>query len=78
MTTPKISVLTPLYNTNECDLRAMVESILNQTFKDFEFLLLKNTGRVGFPTLPSLSTINLWDKAQDHIYNDRWQGYPNW
>ena len=43
MTTPKISVLTPLYNTNECDLRAMVESILNQTFKDFEFLLLNDS-----------------------------------
>ena len=28
MTAPKISVLTPMYNTNPNDLRAMIESIL--------------------------------------------------
>lgn len=43
MKTPKVSVLTPLYNTNECDLRAMMESILTQTFADFEFLLLNDS-----------------------------------
>ena len=40
---PKVSVLTPLYNTNPTDLCAMIESILSQTFTDFEFLLLNDS-----------------------------------
>ncbi len=40
---PKVSVLTPLYNTNPKFLREMIESILNQSFKDFEFLLLNDS-----------------------------------
>lgn len=40
---PKVSVLTPLYNTPEPILREMIESILNQSFKDFEFLLLNDS-----------------------------------
>lgn len=43
MTSPKISVLTPIYNTNPNDLRAMIESILGQTYGDFEFLLLNDS-----------------------------------
>lgn len=37
---PKVSVLMPLYKTNENYLREAIESILNQTFRDFEFLIL--------------------------------------
>ena len=37
---PKISVLMPIYKTNETYLREAIESILNQTFTDFEFLIL--------------------------------------
>ena len=37
---PKVSVLTPIYKTNERFLREAIESVLNQTFGDFEFLLL--------------------------------------
>lgn len=37
---PKISVLMPIYRTNEKYLREAIESILNQTFSDFEFLIL--------------------------------------
>lgn len=37
---PKISVLMPVYNTNEAYLREAIDSILNQTFSDFEFLIL--------------------------------------
>lgn len=40
---PKVSVLTPLYNTKEEYLRAAIESILNQTYTDFEFLLLNDS-----------------------------------
>jgi glycosyltransferase involved in cell wall biosynthesis len=43
MTAPKISVLTPLYNTPPDALCAMLESILNQTYTDFEFLLLNDS-----------------------------------
>ena len=37
---PKVSVLMPVYNTNEEHLREAIESILHQTFSDFEFLIL--------------------------------------
>ena len=37
---PKVSVLMPVYKTNEKHLRDAIESILNQTFTDFEFLIL--------------------------------------
>lgn len=40
---PKVSVLTPIYNTNPGHLREMIESILNQTFTDFEFLILNDS-----------------------------------
>ncbi len=38
----KVSVLLPVYNTKEEFLRAAVDSILNQTFKDFELLILND------------------------------------
>lgn len=41
--TPRVSVLTPVYNTNPVHLREMIESILNQTFTDFEFLILNDS-----------------------------------
>lgn len=37
---PKVSVLMPVYRTDEQFLREAIESILNQTFRDFEFLIL--------------------------------------
>lgn len=40
---PKVSVLTPIYNTNPVYLREMIESILNQTFTEFEFLILNDS-----------------------------------
>lgn len=40
---PKVSVLMPLYDTQENHLRAAVESILAQTFKDFEFIILNDS-----------------------------------
>ena len=38
----KVSVLLPVYNTKEEFLREAVDSILNQTFKDFELLILND------------------------------------
>ena len=40
---PKVSVLVPLYNTDENHLKEMIESVLNQTFSDFELLLLNDS-----------------------------------
>ena len=37
---PKVSVLMPIYRTKEKHLRATIESVLGQTFTDFEFLIL--------------------------------------
>ena len=37
---PLVSVLMPIYKTNPEHLKEAIESILNQTFTDFEFLIL--------------------------------------
>ena len=39
---PKISALLPVYNTKEEHLIECIESILNQTFKDFELIILND------------------------------------
>lgn len=36
----KVSVLMPVYKTNEIYLKEAIESVLGQTFSDFEFLIL--------------------------------------
>lgn len=40
MKNPKVSVLMPIYRTKEEYLREAIESVLAQTFADFEFLIL--------------------------------------
>ncbi len=42
-TSPLVSVLMPIYNTNESHLREAIESILRQSFEDFEFLILNDS-----------------------------------
>jgi len=37
---PKISVILPVYNVKEEYLRESIESVLNQTFSDFEFIII--------------------------------------
>jgi glycosyltransferase involved in cell wall biosynthesis len=39
---PKVSVVMPVYNTKEEYLREAIESILNQTFTDFEFIIIND------------------------------------
>ncbi len=40
---PKVSVLTPIYNTKPQYLRECIDSILGQTFSDFEFIILNDS-----------------------------------
>lgn len=40
---PKVSALMPVYNTNLTYLKETIESILDQTFTDFEFLILNDS-----------------------------------
>jgi len=40
---PKVSVLTPIYNTNPLYLRECIDSVLRQTFTDFEFIILNDS-----------------------------------
>lgn len=44
---PKVSVLVPLFNTEESHLREMIESVLNQTFEDWELLLLDDSSKAN-------------------------------
>ena len=37
---PRVSVLMPVYKTKSTHLKEAIQSILNQTFEDFEFLIL--------------------------------------
>lgn len=49
-TTPKLSVLMSVLN-GEAFLRPAVESILGQTFRDFEFVIVDNASRDSTPTI---------------------------
>lgn len=39
---PLISLIMPVYNPKEEEFRTSVESIINQTFKDFEFIIIND------------------------------------
>jgi len=39
---PRVSVPMPVYNTKPEHLREAIDSILSQTFTDFEFLMLND------------------------------------
>lgn len=39
---PMVTVYTQVYNTNECDLRRCIESVLQQSYKNFEFFIFDN------------------------------------
>lgn len=40
---PAISVIMPVYKTDEAFLKESIESVLNQTFKDFEFIIVNSS-----------------------------------
>lgn len=45
---PKISVIMPVYNTKEEYLREAIESILTQTYSDFELIIVDNGSEKGY------------------------------
>lgn len=47
MNMPKVSVLMPIWNTQEEYLREAIESILAQTYQNFEFLILNDSPENG-------------------------------
>ena len=61
MTTPKVSVLMPVYNA-ERYLREAVESILGQTFGDFEFIIVDDGSTDG-----SLAILREYERRDGRI-----------
>ena len=63
----KVSVLTPIYKTDERFLREAIESVLRQTFTDFEFLLLDDCPEDSRETVVR----SYDDKRVVYLKNDR-------
>ena len=63
----KVSVLTPIYKTDERFLREAIESVLRQTFADFEFLLLDDCPEDSRETIVR----SYDDKRIVYLKNDR-------
>lgn len=76
MTAPeKLSVLLPVYNTRSDWLTVAIESVLNQTFRDFELLLL-NDGSTDPDTLATLAAFEKADERVRLIHNPENMGLP--
>jgi glycosyltransferase family 2 candidate b-glycosyltransferase len=45
MVQPNVSVIMAEYNTNNVDLKVAIKSILNQTYRDFEFIIVDDGGK---------------------------------
>ena len=46
--TPYFSIIVPVYNTNESYLKMAIESIINQTFKDYELIIIDDASTVNY------------------------------
>ncbi len=64
MNAPKVTVLMPVYN-GEKYLREAIESILNQTYRDFEFLIINDGSTDGSPQL-----IESYDDPRIRVVNN--------
>ena len=69
---PKVSVIMPVYNTKEEYLREAIESILNQTFSDFELLVVDDASING--VLSILRGYEQKDKRVSVIENTKNRG----
>ncbi|WP_432632235.1 glycosyltransferase family 2 protein [Brachyspira sp.] len=45
---PFFSIIVPVYNTNESYLKSAVESVINQTFKDYELIIVDDASTVDY------------------------------
>lgn len=70
---PKISVVMPIYNTNAKYLKVAIESILGQTFQDFEFIILNDSPNNG--ELKSI-VLQYKDERIKYIENTETLGIP--
>jgi len=61
---PKVSVLMPIYN-GEKYLREAIDSILNQTFNDFEFLIIDDGSKDG-----SIEIVKSYTDPRIHLINN--------
>jgi GT2 family glycosyltransferase len=52
--TPKISIITPLYNTKEKHLREMLESVISQTYPNWELCLADGSDQENLQKLSSI------------------------
>ena len=68
---PRISVIMPVYNTKEEYLREAIESVLNQTFSDFEFIIL-NDSPYNLPLKEVISSYQ--DSRIRYFENEQTQG----
>lgn len=59
MIEPKVSVILPLYNGANY-LKEFIESILNQTFKDFEFIIIDDGSTDETPDILNLNIIGIF------------------
>ena len=46
--TPFFTVIVPVYNTNESYLIEAIESVINQTFKDYELIIVDDASTVDY------------------------------
>jgi glycosyltransferase involved in cell wall biosynthesis len=68
---PKISVLLPVYNTNPIHLKAAIDSVLAQTFCDFEFIIYNDA---SINTDIESIVKSYQDKRIRYIYDDHNSG----
>jgi len=71
--TPEISVILPFYNA-ELTLKAAVESILHQSFKDFELILVDNNSTDKSPVIAKHLAAN---DSRISVLNEEKQGVAN-
>ena len=72
MKTPKVSVIMPSYNAEKYISKA-IESILNQTFTDFEFIILNDGSTDKTPSI--IAEYSQKDKRIKFIDNNKNQGF---
>ena len=63
---PKVSVLLPVYNTKEAYLRECIESILQQSYRDFELIIINDASTDAHVE----TVINSYDDARIRYYKN--------